>query len=245
MIKRIIQVGCGGNGSFVARDLARLISTEFPDIKYVLIDGDQVEEKNLVRQNFIYDDLTKNKSDVLSLRYSTAFGIEIISIPFFLNTDLLASLDLTEEDIVIGCVDNHKTRYMIYEFLFKKFTWVDVSNEKNWGQVFINTLEHNMFDVDPRNLLAIKNNHPDELSCADHLITGEQSFVINLKAALTAFTCVYHILQIKNKNGKQEKINYYSADFTDNNRILVKLNKNYNLDKEINKNHAKKLIKGK
>lgn len=244
MIKRIIQVGCGGNGGFITRDLARILPIEFPEIKYILIDGDKVEEKNLLRQNFIEEDINKFKSDVLALRYTNAFGTNIISISSYLNENLLSKLNLTHEDLIIGCVDNHKTRYMIFEYLYKKFIWVDVSNEKNWGQLFVNTVDQNMFDVDPRNLLAIQNNHPEELSCADHLISGEQSFVINLKAALTTFTTVYHILNEQNKLINLNKINYYSADFTDNNRILVKLNKYYDIDKKLNKEHARKLFKG-
>ena len=68
-------VGAGGTGSYLVRDLARIISVY--NEKYnrndeiVIIDQDIVESKNLTRQNFIRNDIGKNKAEVLAKRYKT------------------------------------------------------------------------------------------------------------------------------------------------------------------------------
>lgn len=72
----IVMLGCGGTGGHIAPRLYRLLHALFRPSKVILCDGDIVEKKNLVRQNFIASDLGKNKAEVLATRYSGAFGME-------------------------------------------------------------------------------------------------------------------------------------------------------------------------
>jgi molybdopterin/thiamine biosynthesis adenylyltransferase len=97
-----IVIGCGGTGSFLIRDLARLIAIKNQDIitahekKLVdyqagrirrpnppmlhgltIADGDVIEEKNIRRQNFVMGDVGRNKAEVMQERYSVAYGLEI------------------------------------------------------------------------------------------------------------------------------------------------------------------------
>ena len=46
----------------------------------IICDGDVVEEKNLVRQNFTPADQGENKARVLAERYSTVFGMAAVDV---------------------------------------------------------------------------------------------------------------------------------------------------------------------
>lgn len=113
---RIIQVGCGGTGSYIVPAICQYVSTSpFKDrTEIILIDGDIVEQKNLVRQRFISQDLNRNKAEVLAERYSNAFGVNIKSLAEYLepskHQDILQS---NLPIIFIGAVDNHNARLKI------------------------------------------------------------------------------------------------------------------------------------
>jgi molybdopterin/thiamine biosynthesis adenylyltransferase len=139
----VYVVGCGGTGGYVVRDLARYLAT-LPYAKHiimVLIDGDEVEQRNLIRQNFITKDIGKNKAEVLAQRYGAAYGIRMTSIPTHLTKESIDNI-LSETAIgqliqmegglqfntgstplvninlcIVSCVDNNKTRALISESL--------------------------------------------------------------------------------------------------------------------------------
>ena len=70
----IYIIGAGGTGGYLAQDLARYIAVRTEEkYNFTIVDGDVVEEKNLIRQNFIENDIGKNKAKVLAERYSKAF----------------------------------------------------------------------------------------------------------------------------------------------------------------------------
>ncbi len=117
--KKIAIVGAGGINSWAIKWLHQLIEDFDRKLIYVKIfDNDEVEEKNLLRnnQNFQIDDLLSQKAEVLSERYN--FDCENIFITED-NIQKLASFD----DIILG-VDNHKTRKLIYDFALKNNKYV-------------------------------------------------------------------------------------------------------------------------
>ena len=57
--------GAGGTGGFALEYLSRLFANSDQRVTIEIYDGDEVEAKNLKRQNFIVDDITINKSDAL------------------------------------------------------------------------------------------------------------------------------------------------------------------------------------
>lgn len=71
----VVVFGCGGTGSRLVPPIAQLMSTlqtlVAPEL--VLVDFDEVEEKNLARQNFAKSDIGKNKATALASRYSKAY----------------------------------------------------------------------------------------------------------------------------------------------------------------------------
>lgn len=159
----VFVVGCGGNGGYVIPQVARYIRS-FMDkqelagtvqadrkkfsIELTLIDGDNVEQKNLIRQNFISPDVGKNKAQVMAHRYGRAFGLEVGIVKKYLNADLAGKLihQCRGSVVVLGCVDNNATRKIIQEELIDScframyqdhLFWIDVANEMFDGQLVI------------------------------------------------------------------------------------------------------------
>lgn len=231
----IVQVGCGGTGSLLSPLVSRLIAGYNKDdrhrqpygISYTLVDGDKVEKKNIIRQNFIASDIGKFKSDVLAKRYSLAFGIEIQSAPVYIKTlDDLNKICKNHVDIIAGCVDNYWTRKCLCEWIDKKQDYnrpllIDAGNEEKSGQIFIQG-EINNSSVCPPKLLEV---HPeiaqakDEIkqdrSCAEGVATGEQSLSVNITAALLIYNIVESLL-------RGNPLHYYEVTFSNQNSFQKK-----------------------
>ena len=144
-IETIIIVGCGGNGSHLVSDVSRYIATSDKELKLILIDGDHVEEKNIIRQNFITSDIGKNKAEVLAQRYSAAFGIEISSIPEYLTPEVIKGSNFRLVRVLwVTCTDNLKSRKLVDGLQEYKSIWVDLGNEEFGGQVTLSCA--NKFD---------------------------------------------------------------------------------------------------
>ncbi len=67
-----VIVGVGGTGSLLARDIPKLIYQL--SSKMLLIDGDIVEEKNMIRQSYQRHDINENKAIALSRKINTFYG---------------------------------------------------------------------------------------------------------------------------------------------------------------------------
>ena len=123
---KIVMLGAGGTGGHIAPHLYRLLYALERPVRFIICDGDIVEEKNLVRQNFTPADLGENKAKVLAERYSSVFGMETEYVPEFIESgERLFSMlqartfptgpywnSLTVKELVslIGAVDNTKSR---------------------------------------------------------------------------------------------------------------------------------------
>ena len=83
---KIVMLGAGGTGGHIAPHLYRLLYALDRPARFIICDGDIVERKNLVRQNFSEADLGKNKARVLAERYSRVFGLETEYVPSFIET---------------------------------------------------------------------------------------------------------------------------------------------------------------
>ena len=131
----IIQVGCGGTGSWLVPLASKLLNNiklrlpETTEVVYKIIDDDTVEERNILRQNFSAWDIGKGKAMSLISRYCYNFK-NMVSITKRIKTknDLLdliiktseglyevLNMDIRQETlvIIIGCVDNNKSRQLI------------------------------------------------------------------------------------------------------------------------------------
>ncbi len=148
---RIVMIGAGGTGGHIAPHIYRLLHTLDRPCRFLIIDGDIVEEKNLVRQNFIAADLGRGKAQVLAERYSAAFGMECEYIPEYMEDEARLVQLVTpgffhgevgfnhgqmfvdrfyELAILIGCVDNNKSRQLCHR-VFRQVTplvYIDAGN---------------------------------------------------------------------------------------------------------------------
>jgi hypothetical protein len=161
-----VVVGCGGTGSYLIRDMARFIAVQNETYGtksvLVLVDGDQVETRNLVRQNFTRRDISMNKAQVLADRYRKAFDIPILSIGAYLPSDARIASSLLLDAIpnalnfqyprwggctsqlirkgliLIGCVDNTQTRQTLHELQRTlDCIYLDAGNRMSSGQTVL------------------------------------------------------------------------------------------------------------
>jgi PRTRC genetic system ThiF family protein len=204
----VAVVGCGGTGGFVAEGLCRLLPE---DMVVLLIDHDQVEQQNLVRQNFYPGELGQFKSQALARRLSERFRRRIA----YLTTPISTLQELPE--LVIGCVDNGLARRDIAERITEKYNpplsifrgwWIDAGNGRNFGQVLVGNCPvdrlRKSFESDHEICFALPlpTEQRSELllelppvpACAEAVALDEQSPVINQGMASLVLEVVYRIL---------------------------------------------------
>ena len=106
---KLIMLGAGGTGGYVAPHLYRLLHTLERPVKVIIVDGDIVEEKNLIRQNFVASDIGRNKAQVLAERYASAFGMEAYYIPDFIECGSKL-FELTRPDTHLSSPNSYQQR---------------------------------------------------------------------------------------------------------------------------------------
>jgi len=143
----VALVGCGGTGGIVLKELCRLLyglkearkgatqplfgGPEPEDVpSLVVIDGDTVERKNLLRQNFVPADVGGKKARILASRYASAFGLEVSAYAHYVGADTELRNLVPNGSVVVGCVDNAKTREILHEGLsrYENVVYVDSGN---------------------------------------------------------------------------------------------------------------------
>ena len=204
---KIVMLGVGGTGGYAAPHIYRLIHTLNRPARFLVADGDIVEEKNLVRQNFIHADLGRNKAAVMAERYASAFGMEIAYLPEFIeDEDTLASLLTSSAQdrklpILIGAVDNNRSRQMCHSVFqkAKELIYIDSGNGQYTGQVVCGIRRNGRTYYKPvgtlyPDVLADTDKFPTELSCAEAAISTPQSVVANVMAATAILSYLYDIL---------------------------------------------------
>lgn len=162
---QFILVGCGGTGGFLSPSLARLILALNQGGKRAFatfVDADNVESKNIPRQNFVQAEMGFNKAQVLARRYSLAYGLEIRAIASSFEAEMVKP-EWGKLTVVIGAVDNAAARREIAKTLeinlnyqVPNIWWLDCGNQGNGipaGQVLLGSTHS----------LTLQNafNHPD------------------------------------------------------------------------------------
>uniref|UniRef100_A0A6M3M3P0 Putative ubiquitin activating domain contining protein n=1 Tax=viral metagenome TaxID=1070528 RepID=A0A6M3M3P0_9ZZZZ len=213
---RILVVGCGGTGGYVAEGLCRLLIGS--NIPLVLIDGDRVEPHNIRRQNFYPGDEGKFKSQVLAERLARQFsrGVGYCVWPYdselvgenwgqHMHTNLV-------EGLIIGCVDNAPARASIANRWKLSNWWIDAGNGSSSGQILIGNTpaieqleagfhqdEHavDRLPIPSLQLPALLMPTPGPAAsrgCAEAVIADDQSPVINQAMANLVIQFVYRFL---------------------------------------------------
>ena len=141
---RVVIVGVGGTGGFLAEPVCRLLLGIPSEV--FLIDPDVVEEHNVARQNFDLSEVGGYKAEVLARRLSRRFRREVgySTLPFSAvqHGPIFSGFSPTQLNLLIGCVDNPHARTAIRDAFrdqpaMRRAWWLDSGNGKNDGQILL------------------------------------------------------------------------------------------------------------
>lgn len=213
---KAVMLGAGGTGGHIAPHLYRLLYSLDRPARFIICDGDIVEEKNLVRQNFAPADLGQNKAKAIAERYAGVFGMETEYVSDFVeDLDVLEKLikpgfwelgpysssQTPEMVILIGAVDNNKSRKLCHEAFYRArdLIYIDSGNSEFSGQVVCGVRRNGRTVFKPiggvhPEMLKDTDKFPTEVSCAEAAQADPQSIVANLTAAIAVVNMVYNIL---------------------------------------------------
>ncbi|UJP64047.1 PRTRC system ThiF family protein [Mongoliitalea daihaiensis] len=203
----VVLIGAGGSGSFMLSNLARinyaLIKMGRKGLYTIVMDPDTVSEFNVGRQLFSPSDVGRNKAEVLVERINRAYGTSWAhsSKKIDVNTKKI------EGNIIITCVDNVKARKQVKkvfgqkidEIYFKNHYWLDMGNDKDFGQVILSDLKElpDIFTLYPK----LKDGKKDGPSCSMAESLNRQSLFINSTVTQFASVILFDLLtkaQIEN-----------------------------------------------
>ena len=216
--KKILVVGCGGTGSFVAEGLCRLLIGCADTI--ILVDPDRVEPHNLFRQQFFQGDVGKFKSQVLAERLSRQYGRPVGYTVYPYMADLIHKSwgagfhTEAAQGIIISCVDNVAARREIAGTLKFGSWWLDVGNGYSSGQVLIGNTRsvielEGCFDEENQVVTALPQPSLqlpallapptkrviEDLDCAEAVAAEDQSPVINQSMAVLVLEFIHRLMQ--------------------------------------------------
>lgn len=222
---KIVQLGAGGTRGHIAPHMYRLLYALDRSARYIICDGDTVEEKNLVRQNFTPADLGENKAKVLAERYSAVFGLETEYVPSFVESEEQLRQLLTPEVwytgpyrreiikemvILLGAVDNNKSRQLCHRVFHqaRELIYIDSGNGEFTGQVVCGIRQAGKTIYPPigtvyPDVLEDTDKFPTELSCAEASVSAPQSMAANITAATAVVDLVYNILALGESTVRQ------------------------------------------
>ena len=207
---KAVMLGAGGTGGHIAPHLYRLLYALDRPVRFIICDGDVVEEKNLVRQNFIPADLGENKARVLAEIESEERLRRLLEPGIFQRGRSWSDPVLQEQVILIGAVDNNRSRQLCHSVFYKmdELVYIDSGNGEHTGQVVCGirsggrTLYRPVGKVYP-DVLKEKDKFPTELSCADASLSAPQSIAANITAATAVVDIIYNILALGDSRVRQ------------------------------------------
>ena len=206
----ITVVGTGGTGSQLLVQLgkihAALRGLGRPGLTVIAYDNDTVTEANIGRQQFSPSDIGKAKVTVLIQRINRFYGTQWMAIP-----EMYEEKGSCSANLIIGCVDNIKSRKTIYSNLKRESLFgdvnmdrieyfIDTGNDRDFGQVvFWNNYPHSgkkkmrsVFDI-----FGTPEEKPNTPSCSMQEALAKQHILINTAIATYAGTLVWDILTKK------------------------------------------------
>lgn len=141
----IVIVGCGGTGSHYIKELGRYLygngCLQRNDIHIILVDGDLVEEKNLVRQAFLPQDIGLNKAQVMAEMLFQVYNLTVDYYDGFIDCAKDIEKLVRNDALVflVGCVDNHQCRQSMHNFYSNRehCIYMDSANEYQSGEIVI------------------------------------------------------------------------------------------------------------
>lgn len=143
---KILQIGCGGIGSFLIPEIMECIEQEQIDADTIIdiADSDIAEIEQIKYQNFKINEIGMNKALALGKRFEVKAIAERVE----------KESQLKGYDIIILCVDNERTRELVISYCHKnnkEFLDLRATGRK----IFVmpkTTLENNIKFVDSKDL---------------------------------------------------------------------------------------------
>lgn len=184
----LIIIGLGGTGSHLLLPLYQYLQYEkniFDSI--ILVDGDKYEMKNQSRQ--VVPEL-ENKAIATANLYRNKFDkVNTIFVDKYMNEENISSI-IQEDDVVLICVDNHKTRKVIETYCqtLKNILVINGGNELYDGNVMIYQKKDSvnitpLFTEMHPELLDSKDKSPEEMSCQELAESSPQIGIVNATIA--------------------------------------------------------------
>ena len=185
-----VIVGAGGTGSLLARDLPKLLIGS--NHRMIIVDGDVVEQKNMVRQSYQRHDIGQFKSVALASKINTFYGDICEAIHFYITKqELVYKLEESYKGyipVLVGCVDNDATRKLLENTFnaLDECIYLDSANEKYEGNVYvcakafgekIGKLRSEVYELS-------EDRHPAEKSCQEMAAVNVQFLMTNAKMAV-------------------------------------------------------------
>lgn len=223
----LFLIGCGGTGSWLAPAVVRVgkvLEDRFDkSVKFVFVDPDTVEQKNIYRQNFCQAEVGVNKAEALATRYGLAWGVEILAVQEPVSSKI--NYYFGDLNILIGCVDGLIGRQGIAEnfnYLSNRqgssIWWLDSGNEASSGQILLGRWGKNEHAFDLPGFCSWlplpAEQHPElvgksvyqqlvepggesDLSCAEIALADSQGLAINQRMASEAADYLVRMLITK------------------------------------------------
>ena len=177
--------GAGGINSWLIQLIHDLIIKEqIPQSwEFTIFDGDGVEKKNLLYQNFQFEDQLENKAKTLAERYDMIHKSKFVK-----NTK-----DFDPYDIVICGVDNREFRAMLFTYMNEHpdKQWIDLRSEGRVVAAFTKNVK-NTLDV----LMATLSSESKESSSSCQLDFELSSGIIQLGNRIIANVGAQYLLNL-------------------------------------------------
>lgn len=220
--KRVIVIGCGGIGSWLAPALAKTLQFQAPHSALILIDGDSFEPKNAERQQFSH---VGNKAHVLAGDIQDSVR-NVFILPraawivseekatdeeeysddenSIVVTKVTAASILEEGDIVYACVDNYKARKLIFDAA-QSYANIDIFTGGNDDRLFGTVYHYRRRNGEDITLppshfhdefVNPDDANPGELSCQERaeLDGGTQLLSVNMAVAAQLLAKTAHAI---------------------------------------------------
>ncbi|MCC6585641.1 MAG: PRTRC system ThiF family protein [Bryobacterales bacterium] len=139
---RVLVVGCGGTGSAIANGLpylhqAMIVAGHPGGLHVTILDGDIISATNCVRQPFCSAEIGLAKAVVTVSRLNLFWGLNWAAAA----EHVTAETDVSNFDVVIGCVDTRAARQLIASkvqgWRSRVAYWFDLGNSADSGQLVL------------------------------------------------------------------------------------------------------------
>lgn len=192
----VFVLGAGGTGSWLCAFLDKMSLGN--DI--IVLDGDIVEPKNILRQNFKMNDVMLPKATQVALSHNMSHIHGFITDTSIFHEVMTEFPDDTIP-MLVGCLDNNATRKIAHDFVQEvpNVVWIDAGNAERFGQVYITIKENDQFVGNFRSPLEIDEvfmnfegdeRRPDQISCAEQSESAPQNVTANVTSANVLFNVI-------------------------------------------------------